>query len=472
MLDLWREAFRHINRLPPAEAATQLNKFILNHPQLQNPQASQLRLTTGHAWKTYAMGPNAIPNARPGMFLQTLPAPVYRDDRVRREAENDERAKLNQSLYADGGFNLTLSLEDYWLPDPPLTEAQINSHKIFGTPLPVHPPRYGRLYRRGGGSGRSETEPNSSSLGREVATGGTNEFPIELFQPPEISEEEIDGVHETYPHLQTVAEALAGPARSYFTKPNWKTGDPFGSGPLPMHDLIVMGRIYAGKQTTPLAHLSEGDAIEDLLEFGQQHLSGMILYSPILDGIDMVRLSKAMSISEQRLNKIVKGAQMTNTEVKAMGTCLKIDQFGIIKLDPPQRKLKDDLLRDKVHKVGVSKGLKGYDELAAYLSVPVAAEMMRRIGCVEGMSDEDAEAYLIDWMHGTARALGADLRRSCVKALPVGGQRFMRTRLQLALAAVPIDRRASAFHTYDPGDRVFSTKCSLQFIFFARSQAP
>jgi hypothetical protein len=163
MLDLWREAFKLFDKHLSSEAATRLEAFIKNHPHLQNPQAAQPAMRTAHAWKTYVLGDSPIPEARPGMFLQTLPIPVYHGWLTAHKAKSDERIRFDKSLYADGGLKLTMNLEDYRVPDVPPTEAQIASNKLFGTPLPKPPaPKYTGLYWR-----------------------GSNEFPIELFQPPE-----------------------------------------------------------------------------------------------------------------------------------------------------------------------------------------------------------------------------------------------------------------------------------------------
>lgn len=356
MIDLWREAFRLFDGLGPSDAPYRLQGFIRNHPQLQNPQSSQLSLTTAHAWKTYAMGERQkeeeeeeesghsgpdgleggagkrparrreepIPNARAGMFIQTLPEPTYYSPMTAMEAKLDDRTRFNKSLYADGGLNLTMNLEDY---------------RVAASPDDA--PIYTGLYWR-----------------------GTNEFPLELFQPPEISEEDYIecGTREIQPHLKSVGEALC----NYFSKPNWKTGDPQGVGGLPMCELVIMGRIYAGKQTNPLAHLSEGDADEDLERFDQQHLSGMILHAPVLDGIDPAGLSKVSGIELARLHRIIRGAQSTTAEVRAIGSALKSDAEGNITLQPRPHSNRFDRIS-----LEVCKACLAYEELASLLDCEI-----------------------------------------------------------------------------------------------------
>ena len=273
-------------------------------------------MTTAHAREIYVCGENPIPNARPGMFLQTLPAPVYRSKDQARAAKHDERAALDRSLVADGGLKLSRNLSDY--------------------PLDAEGKPTGLYWR------------------------DTHEFPYELFENQEPignSPDDYDGLYsgkKFNPHLKTVAETLV----SYFDRPTWKSATPRGVGTMQMREVVLTGRIYVGKATSPLVDITEGDDLETLEEYeGSQTVVDFILHAPILDQIDLAALSRQTGISQPRLERVRSGAVKAFTkEAKLIVARLTAGNDGSIRLKPFDKTPKSQAFKEMVRNAGLKDG--------------------------------------------------------------------------------------------------------------------
>jgi hypothetical protein len=206
------------------------------------------------------------------MFFKILPAPVLRGCFDRAAAKNDERVKMDQSLFADAGIELSYNIEDY-------------PKDANGKPT--------GLYWR-----------------------STHEFPDELFedQEPDFLEpsrlsEMTDDETMAYlaakpakpnPHLKSVGETLA----DYFFKDNWKAANPSGFGRMEMREVIIPGVSYVGKSSHHNIDPEEADDEIFAEEFDSQTFLEFLLWPGILEGVDLTQLSKATGIKEDRLRDI------------------------------------------------------------------------------------------------------------------------------------------------------------------------
>lgn len=297
MLDLWRVAMlQHL-----AGCKNGMGRFIESHPQLSRiPQSTRLALNTGHLWKIYADGKTRLPNARPGLFLRTLPTPKIIG------------AKIDDipGLYADNDQKLSYDLEDYRNQDGTL----------------------GGLYFR-----------------------GTNEFPIALFGTQKY-------------RLASISDTL----RDYFDKPNHKMDDPEAIGYLHPRQVIVSGKVYSGKTTSPLASLGDDIASlnDDDDDFSQKDAAiDLILNAEILNGLDMQKLAarvcmRGVDISPASLKRIADGKRAASSqEAHAILKCLKVSR-GQIELSPIVKSSAMKKIAEDVKRVGASNMGDGYKRLS------------------------------------------------------------------------------------------------------------
>jgi hypothetical protein len=349
MLDLWRlafdlfadtnnirqnldERFRLFSDLDQElRPHTLLARFIRAHEQLQIPQATEVSITTHHMWKLHAEGDNPIPNIRPGMFLQTLPEPVYYCPYQALAAKSDERQRFKRTLIADDGLKLSNNLADY--------------------PIGPDGKHYGLYWR------------------------DTHEFPYELFTNQEPLDAFIaTGVSDTskkyHPHLKTIADGL----ENYFNHPNSKAADPYHSGMAGMREIIIAGVSYIGKCSNPMLSAGEGDDDETLEEeSGAQTIVNFILNHRILKDIDLDKLSELTGIAKTRLDDLARGTVKAYTrEGRAILPYLRVDDDGAISLKTQKPISRLSRFLQALSDAGKRDHGRGYDKIAAMTGIDLA----------------------------------------------------------------------------------------------------